>query len=299
MPKIIFAINAYRDFAKKLTLKNKKIILGQVEIKKFSDGEIYARLLDDVKGKEVFILGTTAPPSDNLLELLLLVNAAKENQAKKVCAVLPCFGYERADRLVKKGEAISARMMAEIVRVSGVSQIIAVDLHSFRVVDYLKKKIKLTHLSAINVLATAIKKMNLNKLVVVAPDNGALVNAKRIAKFLRCPVAWMEKFRPEHNVACIRALRGAPVKNRTVILSDDMIDTAGTICAAARFLKEAGAAKILVTATHGILSGPAIERLRQAPVEKIIITDTVPLSKEKMIDKMRVVSLAEMMAKNL
>ncbi|MDP3244503.1 MAG: ribose-phosphate pyrophosphokinase [bacterium] len=293
----IFSTDAYQDFTKKL-VKQARLKYGRLTIKKFADGEIYVKVKEKVAGQNVFVVGTTAPPSDNLVEFLLLCQALTLAKVKSITAVLPYLGYERADRLKEAGEAVSAKLVADLLKFSQVKKIIALDLHSQRVVNFIKEDIKLVHLSAIEILAAAIKRENLKKIIVVAPDNGALTGAKKLAKFLSCGVAWMEKFRPRHNVACVRKLYG-DVQGKQAVIFDDMIDTAGTICQAVCCLREAGAKKILVAATHGIFSGPAIGRLRQAPISIVFVTDSVLISQKKRIKKIRIVPVTSLLSKNL
>lgn len=293
----IFSTTVYRDLAKKLSGQT-RLKCGRLLIEKFADGEIYVQVKENVAGQNVVVVGTTAPPSDNLVELLLLCQALVLAKTKNITLVLPYLGYERADRVKDPGEAVSAKLMADLLKFSKVKKIIALDLHSPRVVDFIAKDIELKHLTALKILAGVLARKKSKNMVVVAPDNGALSGAKKMAALLHCGVAWMEKFRPRHNVACIRQLHG-DVNGKRAVLYDDMIDTAGTICQAACALKKAGAKDILVAATHGIFSGPATKRLRQAPVSEIFVTDSVPLSQNKKLKKMRITSVTPLLAKSL
>lgn len=285
----IFTTDYYLDFAKKLA-KQSESKLGRVEIKKFSNGEIYLRVAEKVAGQKVFAVGATTAPADNLVEFLLLLNALKTAGGRQIIAIIPFFGYGRADHLVKSGEALSAKLMVDLLECAGVDKIITVDLHSPRVVKFISTP--LIHLSAKDVLVKAIAAKKLTNLVSVAPDHGALVLAKYVAKRLKCSTAWMEKVRPRHNVASLGALHG-DVKGKIAILVDDMIDTAGTIIEAAKRLKEAGVKKIIIAATHAVFSGPAINRLNEAPIERVFVTDTIPLPPKKKIKKLCIISVTD------
>ncbi|KKU13860.1 MAG: Ribose-phosphate pyrophosphokinase [Parcubacteria group bacterium GW2011_GWC2_45_7] len=293
----IFSIaTAYHDFAGKLA-KQAHLKVGRVEFKKFSDGEIYVRVGESVAQKKVYVVGTTAPPADNLIEMLLLVDALKTAKALHITAIIPYFGYGRADHLVESGEALSAKLMANLLHCAGVRRVVAIDLHSPRVEKFFT--MPLVHVRAQELLARTIKAELFNDqssaLTIVAPDHGAIPLAKRMGRLLRARVAWFEKIRPQHNVAQLGALHG-DVAGKIAVLVDDMIDTAGTIAEAANQLKQHGAKKIIVAVTHGVLSGPALERLKQTPIDKVIITDTLPNVSQKKFNKLRVVSVIPLLA---
>lgn len=295
----IFSTTAYCDFTKKLS-KQIKLKIGRVEIKKFSDGEIYARVVEKVRGQSVYVVGTIAPPSDNLLELLLLINALKTSQAKHITAIIPYFGYGRADHIVAEGESLSAKLMADLIKCAGVDRVIAVDLHSSRVEKFFR--VPVINIKAQELLVIAIcgghssgrPEDGPHNIVIVAPDNGALPLARRMAKQLHAPIAYFDKIRPRHNVARFGALYGE-VKGKNILLIDDMIDTAGTIVQAAHLLKKYGAKKIIIAATHGIFSGSAIARLKNASVEQVIVTDTIPSAHKKKFSKLRIVSVVPLL----
>lgn len=302
----IFATSACQNFAKKI-VKVTKLRPGRLEIKRFSDGEVYVRVAEDIKKQKVFIMGSNLPPAENLVELLFLINACKESGASFITVLMPYFGYGRADHWVKPGEALSAKVMADLIKAAGANKLITVDLHSPQAKGFIKTPI--IHLRAQELLAKAIKiiirgrtsirkEVRPREVVIVAPDHGAILLAKGFAKVLRCQIAWMEKIRPRPNVAYAGALHG-DVKDKTAVLVDDMIDTAGTIVEAVRRLKEAGAKKIIVAATHPILSGPAVERLKKAPISDIFVTDTIPLPPAKKFSKLHIVPTALLIAKAL
>lgn len=304
---MIFTVTAYYNFAKKLA-RQAHLKLGKVEIKKFLDGEIYARITEEVSNRNVYVIGASMPPSDNLVEFLLLINALKIAGARKITAIIPYLGYSRGDHIVKRGEAVSAKLIADILKCAGIDYLITVDIHSPRVVKFLK--MPLINIRAQELLAHEIlrsrkisKIMNRKdrvkkRIVIVAPDRGALPLAKRMAKIFQTDIAWMEKTRPRPDIASVSSLRGN-VKDKIAIIVDDMIDTAGTIVGAFRLLKKAGSKEIIIAATHPIFAGPAISRLKKARIFKIFVTDTVPLTERQCFKKVKIVSVVPLIARVL
>lgn len=312
----IFPTTAYRVFTQKLT-KQARLKVGRVEIKRFSDGEIYVRVGERVMGKKVSVVGTTAPPAENLVELLLLVNALKTARARHVTAIIPYFGYGRADHIVAKGEALSAKLMADLLQCAGVDCVMAVDLHSPRVEKFFKVPVvqiraqellarEIAHLRPASTRlgeAGGIPRLRATRFarddklwVVVAPDHGALSLARRMAKKLHAPVAWLEKVRPRHNVARVGVLHG-DVRGRHTVLMDDIIDTSGTIVAAARHLKARGARSIIAVATHGVLSGSAALLLQEAPIAQVVVTNTFPAVYGRKFKKLKIVAIIPLLIK--
>lgn len=237
----------------------------------------------------VVIIGTTAPPSDNFVELLLLIDAISQFGMGPCTVVIPYFGYARADRITFPGESISARAIAGAFRNNTVRRVIGVDFHSAEVTNFFT--VPFMHLSAQECLIKEISKyINLANTVIVAPDHGAYALARRMGTILRCRTAWLEKKRPRHDQAVAGRLHGA-VQGRDVVLVDDMIDTAGTMIAAISSLKACGAKRIIVAATHGILSGDASHRLQKAGIDRIILTDSVAGLKTSAVKNLSVVSI--------
>jgi ribose-phosphate pyrophosphokinase len=254
--------------------------LGSVIIKTFSDGESYVQIQENVRGRDVFIVQSTCHPvNQNLMELLLMVDALKRASAKSITAVMPYFGYARQDRKTQGREAISAKLVADLISTSGTTRVVAMDLHTGQLQGFFN--ILTDHLYATPVLleyiARKLSSSNLPSPVIVSPDAGGVERARVFAKKLNAPIAIIDKRRSAHNVSEVYHIIG-DVKNHTAILVDDMIDTAGTICAGAQLLKDHGAAHVLATAAHPVLSGPAVERIAKSPIEEMIVTNSIPLS---------------------
>ncbi|MFH1234310.1 MAG: ribose-phosphate pyrophosphokinase, partial [Candidatus Diapherotrites archaeon] len=268
--------------------------LGKVHIEKFPDLETYARIGEPVKGKKVFIIQpTSTPANEHLAELLLLADAARRAGASKIVAVMPYYGYARQDRKVKEGEPVSAQLFAGLLRKAGVDEFIAMDLHSRAVEKFLRPK---AHLHALPVIAGYFKSKRIRDLVVVAPDKGALKNVKMQAKALGAKIAAISKKRISGSQVIAEKIEGN-IKGKNCVIIDDIISTAGTMCEAVRMLKSNGAASVYVAATHGVLAGKAIERLKAAPVKEVIVTNTIPQAgHKKALKKLRVLSVAPVLA---
>ncbi len=292
----IFALKNAKQLSRQICKKT-KLRLGLFKAKRFSDGEIYLQIKNEVKGQKVFILGSTCQDK-NILEFLILINALKENGAKKITAIFPYFSYSRQDKKDRLGAPITAKLMANLFKQAGVNQFITVDIHSQRDKDYLKPK--LINLDPLPIFANYIKKnISLKNTIIVAPDNGARNRAFKLAKLLDpLPVLVMQKIRPQQNMAKILKFK-KNIIGKNVIITDDMIDTAGTICAACHELKEHKVKDIYIFTTHGILSGPAIERIKKAPIKQVVLTDTYPIPKEKRIKKIKILPIAPLLIKEL
>lgn len=276
--------------AKKLGLNT-----GKKELKDFADGETYVKLLDNVQGKDVYLVQPSAKPvNSSIMEVLLMSDAAKRSDAKRVIAVMPYMGYERQDRKIAMGEPIAAKLHAELLQAAGVDKVIAVDLHASQIEGFFENSNNIVHLSAIPELAKYIKSKNIENTVVVSPDAGGVKRAERLAESLDSPYAIIHKKREQHNEAKAVNLYG-DVAGKNCILCDDMIDTAGTIVEAVKMLKDRGANDIYVCATHGLFSGPAYERLANAPIKEVIVTNTLPL-KENAPSKITQVDISSMIA---
>lgn len=268
---------------------------GEKTLKNFADGETYVRLLGDMQGKDVYLVQPSANPvNDSIMELLLMSDAAKRADAKRVVAVVPYMGYERQDRKAAVGEPIAAKLHAKLLQAAGVDKVIAVDLHASQIEGFFENTSNVVHISAIPELAKYIKSKNLEDLVVVSPDAGGAKRAELLAENLDSPYAVIQKKREKHNEAKAVNLYG-DVAGKNCILCDDMIDTAGTIVEAARMLKERGAKDVYVCASHGVFSGPAYERLENSPVKEVIVTNTLPL-KENAPSKITQVDVSSLIA---
>ncbi len=268
--------------------------LGNVKIRQFANGEIYVRFLESVRGADVFLIQSLCRPvNDTLMELLIMVDAAKRASAASITAVIPHFGYARQDKKSAAREPITAKLVADVLSVAGVQRVITMDLHQGQIQGFFNQPVN--HLTALPILADYFESLNLENCCVVSPDVGRAKACKKLADMLGASLAIMHKGRPEHNVAEITHVIG-DVNGKTCIVADDMIDTAGSITEGAKALIQQGAESVYVTATHGIFSAPAYERIESAPVVEIVVTDTVPVPQERRHGKIRVLSVAPLMA---
>ena len=274
------------------------ISLGKVRLEKFANGEIYARYLESVRGADVFLIQSVAGEhvNDALMELLIMADAAKRASARTITAVVTHYGYSRQDRKAAAREPITAKLVADLMSVSGVGRIITIDLHQGQIQGFFD--IPVNHLTALNIMAEYFKAKNFDpeKLCVVSPDLGRAKAAKKLADIMGADLAIMHKGRPKHNQAVITALIG-DVEGKICILNDDMIDTAGSIVAAVFTLKARGADKVYVCATHPVFSGPAYERLENADIEEVVVCNTIPVPEEHRNGKIKVVSVAPLFAR--
>ncbi len=269
--------------------------LGKVRLEKFANGEIYARFLESVRGAEVFICQSVAGEvNDTLMELLIMTDAAKRASARSVTAVISHYGYSRQDKKSASREPITAKLVANLLTVSGVDRVIAIDLHQGQIQGFFDHPVN--HLTALPLFADYFESKNIDNLCVVSPDVGRAKAAKKLADLLKSDLAIMHKTRPHHNVAEVSAVIG-DVRGMNCIINDDMIDTAGTITAGAKALIDAGAASVYMCATHGIFSDPAIERLEACPATEVVVCDTIPVDLDRMSDKFHVISVAPLLAK--
>ena len=271
------------------------IPLGQVTIKDFSDGEMYVAFNENIRNEDVFIIQSTNSPSNNLLEMLLMLDAAKRASAKTVVAVIPYFGYARQDRKDKPRVPISSRLVLDLICAAGVDRIITMDLHSPQIQGFVN--IPFDHLYSRIALLDHVKKMNLSgdNGVVLSPDIGSAPMSQSYAKKLGIGFALIDKRRTGHNKAEIANLIGE-LKNKHAIIIDDMIDTAGTICNAADTAIEKGALSVIAMATHPVLSGPAVNRLDNSSLSKVIVGDTIELKKDKIFNKLEIITVKTVFA---
>jgi len=265
--------------------------LGEVTIKSFSDGELYAKYEQSIRGEDIFVIQSTPPPGDNIIELLLLLDAAKRASVKRVTAVIPYFGYARQDRKDQPRVSIASKLMANILVEAGADRILTMDLHASQIQGFFD--IPLDHLYASRIFIEYFTENPIDNLAVVAPDVGSLKMARAYSKKLGASLAFIDKRRPKQNVAEVMNIIGE-VADKNILIVDDLIDTAGTITNAAVALKERGALNIMTTCTHPILSGPAYQRIEDSPIDQLLVTDTVPLRKPS--DKIKVLSVAGIFA---
>lgn len=290
----IFTGNANKKLAEKIC-KELGEPLRKCDVSKFSDGETSVNIGETVRGMDVFIIQPTSNPvNDNLMETLILIDAVKRASAGRVNAVIPYYGYARQDRKAKAREPITAKLVANLLTTAGADRVISMDLHAAQIQGYFD--IPVDHLSGVPILVEYFKSIIDDDTVIVSPDLGGVTRARNFANLLDLPIAIIEKRRSQANVSEVMNVIG-DIEGKNAILVDDIIDTGGTITQAATALKEFGAKKVYGAATHGVLSGPAIQRINDSELEKFIITDTIVLPKEKQSEKIEVVSVAGLFAK--
>jgi ribose-phosphate pyrophosphokinase len=265
--------------------------LGKITIKKFSDGELYVKYEQSIRGEDIFIVQPTPPSGDNIIELLLMLDAAKRASVKRVTAVIPYFGYARQDRKDQPRVSIGSKLMANLLVEAGADRILTMDLHAAQIQGFFD--IPLDHLYASRVFIDHMTKHPIDNLVVVAPDVGSLKMARSYSKKLGASLAFIDKRRPKQNESEIMNIIGE-VEGKNVLIVDDLIDTAGTLTNAAAAMKERGALNIRAMCSHPILSGPAFQRIEDSPIDELLVTDTIPLRQPS--DKIKVLSVANIFA---
>ena len=268
--------------------------LCRVNLGRFADGEISVRIDENVRGNDVFILQPTNPPAENIMELLLILDAVRRASAARTTCVMPYYGYSRQDRKDQPRVAIGAKLMANLIVTAGADRVLGIDFHQHALQGFFD--IPVDHLYAAPVFVSHYRKKQLKDLVVVAPDVGSAKMARGFAKRLNGTFAIIDKRRPQPNVAEVLNVVGE-VEGRDCLIPDDMIDTAGTVSEAARALKGLGAKDIYVCATHALLSGPAAERLRNAPIKEVTVTDTVAIPEGHRFPQLTILSVGELLAK--
>lgn len=266
--------------------------LGLAEVKRFSDGEINIYIGESVRGADVFIVQPICNPiNDSLMELLIMMDALKRASAKSINTVIPYYGYARQDRKTRARDPITAKLVADLLTAAGADRVIVMDLHAGQIQGFFN--IPVDHLLGMPIIAKYLEQKNLGPAVVISPDMGGVTRARELAERLQLPMAIIDKRRPEPNVSEVMNIIGN-VRDKTVIMLDDIIDTAGTVAQGASVLLEHGAREIYACCTHPVLSGPALERLAGAPITEIIVTDTIPLPPEKLLPKIRVLTVAQL-----
>jgi ribose-phosphate pyrophosphokinase len=273
--------------------------LGRANVGRFSDGEVMVEILENVRGKDVFVLQSTcAPTNDNLMEVMVMVDALKRASAGRITAAMPYFGYARQDRRPRSARvAITAKVVADMLSTAGVNRLLTMDLHSDQIQGFFD--IPVDNVYASPILLSDVWKNNYPDLIVVSPDVGGVVRARALAKQLDADLAIIDKRRPKPNVAKVMNIIG-DVVDRTCLIMDDMVDTANTLCEAANALKEKGAKRVIAYCTHPVLSGPAIERISTSALDELVVTDTIPLSAEaQKCNRIRQLSVAELLAETV
>ncbi|MEW5889294.1 MAG: ribose-phosphate diphosphokinase [Pseudomonadota bacterium] len=295
---MVFTGNANPKLAADV-VRRLNISLGRANVGRFSDGEVNVEILENVRGKDVFVLQSTcAPTNDNLMELLIMVDALKRASAGRITAAIPYFGYARQDRRPRSARvAITAKVVANMLQAVGVDRVLTVDLHADQIQGFFD--IPVDNIYAAPILLGDIWKHQYQDLLVVSPDVGGVVRARALAKRLESDLAIIDKRRPKANVSEVMNIIGE-VKDRTCVIMDDMVDTAGTLCKAAQALKEHGAARVLAYCTHPVLSGAAVQRVAESDLDELVVTDTIPLREEaKACPRIRQISIAELMAETM
>lgn len=271
--------------------------LGKSNCCTFSDGEIAVSLNESVRGSDCFIVQSTCTPvNDNLMEMLIMIDAMKRASAGRITAVMPYFGYARQDRKAKARDPITAKLVADLLVAAGIDRVITMDLHANQIQGYFD--IPVDHMIGLPTLTEYFIKKEMEDVVVVSPDHGSVPRARNMAERMNCPIAIVDKRRPEPNKSEIMNIIG-DIKGKNCIILDDMIDTAGTITNAANAIKDMGAKEVYACATHGVLSGPAIERLEKSAIKELVILNTLPIPEEKRIDKMTILSAAPIFAETI
>lgn len=274
-----------------------KIPLTPVEIKRFHDGEIYCRVLESVRGCDVYVIQPTSPDASlNLMELLILVDALKRSSPDKITAVIPYYGYCRQDKKTKPREPITAKLVANMIETAGVDRVIMFDLHVAQVQGFFD--IPSDNLDVVPLFADYIAGKKLKDIIIVSPDAGGAARARSFGKLLNAPIAIIDKRRSEQNVARVENVIGN-VKGKTAFLVDDIIDTAGSIAEAANILMKFGAKEVYALATHGVLSNSAMEKISKSSIKEAIVTNTISIPKDKMASKLKVISIAPLLAETI
>lgn len=289
----IFALSSNVPLAEKIA-SEVGVKLGKINISQFADGEVKVNIDESIRGDHVYLVQSTSyPVNDHLMELLISIDALRRASAKTINIVLPYYGYARQDRKAQPREPITAKLVANMIMQAGADRLVTLDLHAAQIQGFFD--IPMDHLLGAPLLANYFidKGLDGDDIVVVSPDHGGVTRARKLAEFLKSPIAIIDKRRPKANVAEIMHIVG-DVKDKTCIIIDDMIDTAGTITLASEALKEKGAKAIYACCTHPVLSGPAIDRLEASPIEKVIVTDSIALAEDKQIDKIETITVSQL-----
>ncbi|MCF1684478.1 ribose-phosphate diphosphokinase [Tetragenococcus halophilus] len=291
----IFALNSNEPLAEKIAAAI-GIELGKCTVKQFSDGEIQVNIEESIRGADVYIIqSTSSPVNDNLMELLIMIDALKRASAKTINVVIPYYGYARQDRKARAREPITAKLVANMIEKAGANRIVALDLHASQIQGFFD--IPVDHLMGAPLIADYFIEHGIkgDDVVVVSPDHGGVTRARKLAEFLDASIAIIDKRRPRANVAEVMNIIG-DVNGKTCVIIDDMIDTAGTITLAANALKEAGATSVYASCTHPVLSGPALDRISDSSIEHLVVTDSINLPEERKIDKLDEISVCDLIA---
>ncbi|MHB8114904.1 MAG: ribose-phosphate pyrophosphokinase [Acidithiobacillus ferrivorans] len=275
-----------------------QIPIGRAEVSSFSDGEVFVEILENVRGRDVFVLQPTcAPTNDHLMELLTMIDALKRASANRITAAMPYYGYARQDRKSRSRTAITAKLVADLITTAGANRVLTMDLHADQIQGFFD--VPVDNIYASPILLGDIWRQSYPELIVVSPDVGGVIRARAIAKRLEVDLAIIDKRRPRPNESVVMNIIG-DVAGRTCVIVDDMVDTANTLCEAAHALKAQGAVKVCAYCTHPVLSGPAMERIERSDLDELVVTDTIPLRPDaRASSKIRVLSVAELLAETI
>ncbi|MGP4077613.1 ribose-phosphate diphosphokinase [Halobacillus sp. K22] len=289
----IFSLNSNRSLAEEI-VNILGFELGRSSVTKFSDGETQINIEESVRGSDVYLIQSTSDPvNENTMELLIMVDALKRASAKTINVVVPYYGYARQDRKARAREPITAKLIANLLEVSGVNRVLSIDLHAPQIQGFFD--IPVDQLLGVPILSSYFEEKGLEDIVVVAPDNGGVTKARKMASKLNVPIAFVDKRRPSPNVVEMMNIIG-DVEGKNAIIIDDLIDTAGTITQAANLLIQKGAKSVCACCTHPVLSGPAIKRIKDSTINELVVTNTIPLPLDKDIDNITVLSVAPLLA---
>ncbi|CAH0305554.1 Ribose-phosphate pyrophosphokinase [Peribacillus sp. Bi96] len=289
----VFSLNSNFGLAQEIAAAI-GVELGKCSVTSFSDGEVQINIEESIRGCDVYVIQSTSQPvNENLMELLIMIDALKRASAKTINIVMPYYGYARQDRKARAREPITAKLVANLLETAGAHRVITLDLHAPQIQGFFD--ILIDHLVAVPILADYFKEKDLSDIVIVSPDHGGVTRARKMADRLKAPIAIIDKRRPRPNVAEVMNIIGN-IEGKTAILIDDIIDTAGTITLAANALVENGAKAVYACCTHPVLSGPAIERIQNSTIKELVVTNTIALSEDKKIDKISGLSVAPLIA---
>ncbi|MGN1387741.1 MAG: ribose-phosphate diphosphokinase [Bacillus sp. (in: firmicutes)] len=289
----VFSLNSNKGLATEIA-DAIGVELGKCSVTRFSDGEVQIKIEESIRGCDVFVIQSTSQPvNENLMELLIMIDALKRASARTINVVMPYYGYARQDRKAHAREPITAKLVANLLETAGAMRVITLDLHAPQIQGFFD--ILIDHLIAVPILSDYFANKNLDDIVIVSPDHGGVTRARKMADRLKAPIAIIDKRRPKPNVAEIMNIVGN-IEGKTAILIDDIIDTAGTITLAANALVENGAAEVYACCSHPVLSGPAIERIQNSKIKELVVTNSIELPEEKKIDKVVELSVAPLLA---
>ncbi|MEH7332534.1 ribose-phosphate diphosphokinase [Neobacillus drentensis] len=288
----MFSLNSNRELASEMA-QLLSCELGRCSVKRFADGEIQISIEESVRGSDVFLVQSTSEPNnEHIMELLIMIDALKRASARTINVVMPYYSYARQDRKARSREPITAKLIANLLETAGANRVITLDFHAVQTQGFFD--IPVEHLTGIPILTEYFEKKELDDIVIVAPHNGGVVRARKMATLLNVPLALIDRRRPEHDVSEIMNIIGN-IEGKNAIIIDDLIDTAGTITSGAKALKEKGAKAVFACCTHPVFSGPAIERIENSPIEELVVTNTIELPEAKMISKITALSVAPLL----